>query len=195
MVLLFLMLLRVGIIIKYDEGFSVSAKAACLNFSLYPRSTEKDKSKQVEKRVKQENKQHKGTPKEQNKLDEFQKAIDPILKALSRLKKKLYVNRVILRVTAGASDPYEAAMKFGKISAALGVLSPIFDNTFNVKKRNISADVDFQIEEDKIFFFIDLSMAVWEIIYVVCALVPLLGINKPSKEMREVKNNGQASHK
>ena len=39
--LLLLALLRVGVGIKYEEGFFVSAKVAFLKFSIYPRKRKK----------------------------------------------------------------------------------------------------------------------------------------------------------
>ena len=193
--LLVLALLRVGVGIKYEEVFFVSAKVAFLKFSIYPRKRKKKKHSHVEKTHVSEETTTKGDSAEQNKIEKFFNMVDPILKAVGRLRRKLSVNCLTLHVTVGAPDPFEAAMKFGKISASIGALTPVFENTLNIKKRNISTDIDFQAEEDKIFFFIDLSISVWEIIYVVCALVPLMAINKPTKEIGEVKNNGQASHK
>ncbi len=120
--------------------------------------------------------------------------IEAVFNTLNRLRKKLTINYLTFYYTSASPDPYDAAMNYGKGSAIIGSLVPIAEKAFRIKKSDLRTFVSFDGEGDKIYTEAKLTLMIWEIIYVVCGLIPAvkayLNWNAGGKE----KKNGKASN-
>jgi hypothetical protein len=72
---------------------------------------------------------------------------------------------------AAGTDPAQTALYFGGASAGYGILLPLLENNFNIKKRDLRAAVNFEASEPYIFVRAQISLAIWEAFYVGFGLV------------------------
>ena len=94
-----------------------------------------------------------------------------VKKVLGRFRRKLLIKRLKVYYTSAGEDPYSTAMAFGYASAGMGVLMPFLYNHFRVRKCDLRADFDFDAKEPYVYIEARVSLAIWEIIYI------LLGIS------------------
>ena len=180
-VILFILLLRLGVIIEYsDTGFFIYLKAGVFSFNVYPGSDEKVKKKKLKK--------EKDFSFKPGSLNEFLDMLKIIKKALSRLKRKLLVKHLVIKYIAAGSDPAETAMSFGASNAVLGIIMPVLEKHFKIKKRDISVTADFESTQKKIYLKLAVSIAVWELLYVGAALLPLFKPKSLSKKGLDIKD-------
>lgn len=68
--------------------------------------------------------------------------------ALRSLRKGARVDRLTFKLTvAGAEDPCDAAIMYGRAHMALGVLLPVLDKHLRIKKRRTEIKLDFGREK------------------------------------------------
>ena len=197
-----LLLIRVGARLTLDsQGLALRLIAGPVRLKLLPKGEEKAKKPKKEKPEKRETpapeeKKEKSKPKPKIKIT-FE-LISSVLKAvgelLGRLRRKICIDKLVLHYTAAAADPADAAMTFGYASAGVGALMPVIENIFKVKERDVGASVTFDTDQSEIFLDAQLTLAIWEILYIVLAVWPpvkaLIGqLIKNGK----VDKNGQAS--
>ena len=151
-ILLMLFLLgqiRVGAAVDYSEnGLFVKLKAGPVRIQLLPA---KERKMKTEKKPKPASKH----PAEEGAKAESKRSVKdtlslalrfvPLLgEAAGRLVRKIRIDHLTLHVIWGSADPASAAMGFGAANAALGILWPIFEHNFHVKKHDLRVDVDFE---------------------------------------------------
>lgn len=88
-------------------------------------------------------------------------------------------------------------MNYGKVSAGIGVITPAIENAFKIVNRDVRTSIDFESDKSIIDVDILIVLRIWEIIYVLCGLIPAIKIFINNKESttkkRKVDNYGQAS--
>ncbi len=177
-VLLLIALLRVGVSAEYGEdGLTARAYVGPVPITLYssqPRKPKKEKPKK-KKKAKKEKEAEEPAAEKPGKLAELKKMLPAIKKALSRLRRRLLVNELtVYFIAAGSVDPAKAAMSFGYASIGYGVIEPILDKAFKIRKRDLRTAVNFVADEPYIYVKIRLSLAVWEVLTIAAALSGLL---------------------
>lgn len=172
-ILLFIALIRVGAKVRYSEdGFLVIARVFAFSFTVFPRPEKDGKAKK-----KKEPKQKQEKPKEKKKggtVELLRKVLEAAKKVLGRLKRKLRIDELTLHYVSGCDDPCDAAIKFGMASAGAGTIIPFLKNNFKLKRYDITTDVDFSGAGDRIYLELQLSLAIWEVIYIALGLIVLL---------------------
>jgi len=203
-VIILIALLRFGVIVEYDsEGFKLWAKAGFLKFRLLDDDKEKKKKKKKKKKPKKERNIKELLP---GSLSGYMDAVKTVLNALSRLKRRLLIKQLTLYFTSAGEDPANTALQFGIANAAFGVLVPEIKKNFRVKRVDFKTWFDFTSTEQKIYSKIIISIAVWEVFYVLSALLPLITAvfkKKPTpdvskkqtdiKERKDGEDNGESS--
>ena len=163
-VLLLICLLRVGIVAVYCEsGVIVEAVIGFFRLRLLPARQKKAGKKTVKKASKREAAE---SAAKAGKLAGLKNQLPSIRKALSRLRRKLVINELTVYYMAAGDDPASAALTFGGVSAGYGLLLPILENSFIIKKRDLRATVNFNAAEPYIYVRARLSLAVWEVVYI-----------------------------
>lgn len=109
---------------------------------------EAQKAKEREKRAKQE-----AEWREKHSGEEPEKkggALPPVLdllplvsQAAGGLKKRLRIDELTIRLVWASEDPAETALGYGRANAAMGMIWPLLDHNFNVKKHDLRVGVDF----------------------------------------------------
>ncbi len=153
--------IRLGMLVQYDEdGVLVKAIAGPLKIAVFPqkelspeekakrKAKARDKQKRAEaKKTKREAKRKKHQEEHQEKkggaLLPFTKLLPLAADAAGGLRKRIRIDELTLHLAWAARDPMEAALGFGRANAAMGMIWPLLDHNFNVKKHDLGVSVDF----------------------------------------------------
>jgi hypothetical protein len=169
-VIVLVCILRVGITVVYNEdGFALDAYFGPVRFQLFPSDKEKTKSGKKQKEKTQDTAVKAGV--KAGKLESLKNQLPSIKKALSRLKRKLRIRELTIYYMAAGTDAAAAAMSFGAASVGYGIILPLLENNFKIKKRDLRASVSFEVTEPYIYVKAILSLALWEVFYVGFGLV------------------------
>ena len=140
-------LLPVGVDAAYAEGaFSLAARIGPARLHLLPKAPDAKPGKAKTKKPKKKAKKKSAPPDAQTLL----KLAELGLQALDRLRQKLHVRLLRLVFVSGAPDPYDTALAFGCVNAALGALTPLVERTLCIDERDIQTGVDFDAERPRI---------------------------------------------
>jgi len=199
--LVLIALLRFGVIVEYSEaGFMMWAKAGFLRFKIIdPEKEKKPKEKKKKKPKKKEEKTKAFKPG----LKDVIKIIKTVRNALSRLRRRLLIKQLTLHFTSANDDPAKTAIMFGRANAVFYTITPIMKRNFRIKKTDLRASTDFEGKEQKIYAKIIISIAVWEVFYILFAFLPLLGLlfkgstkkiedTKQKNKRKDEEKNGKA---
>lgn len=123
----------VGVRAEYDESPRVFLTVLGIPIRLYPAKGEK-KPKKHEKSQPKEKKKFQIPPKAQ--LEEYLRLL---LEVLGRFRRKLRVNRLTLHAFFGGEDAADAALNYGRAWAAIGVVMPLLEQCFTIRRRDVGA--------------------------------------------------------
>lgn len=160
--LILLSLLRVGVSAGYEaQTASVSARVGPVTIPVWPRPPAAEKPKQ-EKAAKEPREGE----QEQPDLDTIFALAKLALKALGKFRRKLTVELFRLVFIAGASDPYDTAMQYAYVNAALGSLRPMAERAFHIKKRDVQVGTDFTADRPQIEVRLALTIRIGQIVVI-----------------------------
>lgn len=169
LILLLLALLRFGLIIEYsDSGFQMWAKAGFLKFSLS--GDGKDKRAKKKKRVRAK----RSDLKMPGDLGAFLEIFKMAKSFLGRLKRRLLIKELTLHCTFAGDDAAKTALAFGRGHAVFGFILPVLESNFRIKKQDVGVFADFESVKPGVYAKISVSLAVWEVFYILSALSPML---------------------
>ena len=168
--LVLLSLIRVGVWVTYGpEGPTLRIKVGPVKLSLFPPKEKKRKKKRKAKPEKPEQLQKKG-----ELLPLVRWALPTVAEAAGRLKRKVRLDRVYLDVAVGAGNPAGAALAFGGVNAALGMIWPLVEQNFNVKDRRIRTQVDFSAPHTTVWADVAATLTVGQGVALALWLAPKL---------------------
>ncbi len=182
-----IMLLRAGVQIEYGEnGILADFSIGPLKFRVFPAA---GKEKIKRKRRPRETAPPKKEPEREKggKFSEFRKYLSYISAAGDRLKRKLRVDDLTLYFAAGGSDPAAVAIAYGGVTAAMGMLIPVLEQNFDIRKRDFETSFSYELKEPYIFVRAKISAAVWELIYIGLPILSLYIKSKDTKSGKEEK--------
>ena len=201
-------LLRLGIQVEYSEaGFCAQGKLGPVFVTLFPRKPKKqgEPKKAKAKAKKKQTDQEDGAEQEKKKkkggnLELVLAVLGEVGELLSRFRHKLCINVLTIYYTAAGDDPYAAAMQFGMVSAGMGALVPLLENTFRIRDRDFQANVDFEAEKPVVYLKMRFTIAIWELMYVgsgvAWALIKqLLKAKSGKNSVKAAKNTTKAAAK
>lgn len=140
-------LIRLGVRVKYGEaGLYVMALAGPLNIQILPMKPKKTKKPKKEKKPKKKKPAKEKKPKPEGQpgtLSRLMKLLPVVGQACGSLKRKIRIDDLELELIWGGSNPAAIALGYGQANAALGMLWPIFDNNFKVKRSDFQISMDY----------------------------------------------------
>lgn len=167
--LVLLSLVRVGVWVTYGPGnLTLRVKLGPVKLTLLPQ-----KKKKSRRRKKKEEKAA-GRKETGDVLPLIRRALPTVAEAAGRLKRKIRLDRVYLDVAVGAGNPASAALAFGGVNAALGMIWPLVEQNFNVKDRRIRTNVDFSASHTMIWADMAATLTVGQGVALALWLVPKL---------------------
>ena len=148
-VLVLILLIPVGIDAQFISGSAaVSAKLGPARVQLLPRKKKAaGAGPKPARRKKPERKQtaedERKKPKQRLTRQDIVEIAGLGLKTLSRLRRGLSIDAIMLHITVAAEDPYDAVVRYNRITAALGSLSPPAHRAFRIKREDVGVRMDF----------------------------------------------------
>lgn len=192
-----------GVRLRYDEdGLLAAVLLGRLPIVLYPlpgwlkKLTSREK-KDGEKKPKKEKPKKEKPPKDTigeapqgGSWKKFLPLVRLGLHFLGDFRRKLRVNRLVLRLTLAGDDPCDLAVNYGRAWAAVGNLLAAMQRAFVIQKRDVEVQCDFLGEETKVVFAMDLTITLGRILgllvkYGIHAVAILLKM----KNQKAVQNN------
>lgn len=167
---------------------------------------EKKAQKAAENKKKREEKKEKAAaekaagvkkPKEPigGKIEFFKELLGVGLSALGCIKRKLIMKDLVLYLTVGGQgeDAAKAALLYGRAWAAVGALTPVLENTFHIKNRDIQVGIDFLNPDNVVYAEASILFRIGDLLWIainhgVRALIILL------KNKRKGRNKNGTSH-
>ena len=197
--ILLILFIPIGVDVGNEGGtFHLSAKVSALLIQILPKKPEAEKKPKKEKKKKKKKKkkpeaeesEEEPKPKKKRSLpfnrDELLELLRIVLKGIGKFGRAWKVDRFVLHYIAAGDDPYDTAMTYGKVNAALSSLAPLCKKRFHVKDCSVWTDVDFTA--DKTFFEGGLAMTItlWRLNGVInCLLFGALKILIRSKRRKK----------
>lgn len=168
-ILVLIAILPVGASLIYDEdGLILSLLLGCIKIRLFPKPSRKDKKPKKEKKKPEKPAPQKTNPKKKEpsggKLTDFLPLVKIGLEFLNSFRRKLRLNRLILKLTMAGGDPCDLAVNYGKAWAAVGNLMPLLERAFVIKKRDIQVQCDFEAADTKVYARLDITITVGRIL-------------------------------
>ncbi|MBR1456973.1 MAG: hypothetical protein IJ594_07440 [Oscillospiraceae bacterium] len=175
LLIILLLLIPVGVDVGYEGGqFHLSAKANGFLLQLIPKPPKSEKAEKKPKKPKKEKKKKKpkeedeSKPKKKRKLDfsfdEIMDLLRAVLKGFGKFGRKLKVSRFVLHFLAAGRDPYNVAMLFAHVNAALSSLKPLCAQRFTVKDCDVWTDVDFTREQIELDLGVTVTIRIGQIL-------------------------------
>ena len=162
LVLTVLNLLPVGVDAAYaDDVFSLAARIGPFRLRLLPKPPDQKPKKKKPPKSKKEKPKKQSAPPDIRTILALAKLG---LQALDRFRQLL---RLVF--VSGASDPYDTALAFGYVNAALGALMPLAERALRIDERDIQTGVDFQAERPRIDARIVCTIRIGQIVIIALA--------------------------
>lgn len=173
LILFLISLLRVGGMVEYSaDGLTAKARVGPLRITLYPRprkekkestkeQTEQKKTKKTEAKEEKPPEEPTKETKKGGKLSLILRLIPVACEAAGRFRRKLRIDRLDIDFTAaGGADAAKGAIQFGQVSAAMGAMTALIENSFQVKERRFRSNVDFTLTEPVVYLYAALSITI-----------------------------------
>ena len=170
-------LLRVGVYVEYsDEGISLKVHVGPFYLRILPAKEKKKGQKKRGKKKTAKVRKKDRLPKEKKPggYERFAAIVKAAADTLGRLRRRLLIKRITIHYIAASDDPSKAAKAFGMANAAFGTVVPVLDRIFRIKRKDFRASADFSARQPSIYVDADISLAVWEAIYISLAILPLI---------------------
>lgn len=193
--------LPLGVRLRYDEDGPLAAVLlGRLPIVLYPvpgwlkkltsREKKPGENKPKEEKPKKEKPQKAAQNPQGGSWKKFLPLVQLGLHFLGDFRRKLRVNRLVLRLTLAGDDPCDLAVNYGRAWAAVGNLLAALERAFVIQKRDVEVQCDFLGEETKVVFAMDLTITLGRVLgllvkYGIRAVTILLKM----KNQKAVQNN------
>lgn len=200
-------IIPVGVRVGYDKsGFSLDVIAAFVKIGILPPKEKKPKSEEKPKEKKPKEEKTEEKPEEEKPEEKpgeksehdlggtvelAMTALRAVGDTLTRLRRKLTVDYIRLQYTSNCDDPADAAINYGRAVAAINGLSPFVSKFLRIKKRDYTVLVGFDGSGDKVLLDAQITIRIWEIIYVALGLAPVIKAYLKWSKSGKGKDNGQ----
>ena len=202
LVLLLLCLTRVGVLIRFGEELTVSARFGFLKFQVLPEKKKppKNEKKTEETQKKQTQKQEKPKkafpkPTLSDIRDAWKALWPPLKKALRRTRRGIRIDPLDVSVILGGqAEPADAAQLYGELHGAVWTGMPVLEQLLVIPRPHIHLDVDFTAEETKILGSVGFSARIGTLLRIgMTVAIPglrwLLAYMEKKSPLRDVMNS------
>ena len=155
--LLLLCLTRVGVLVKFGEELTVTARLGFVRIQVLPakkkppQHEKKPKAKQAQKSEPEKPKKAFPKPALSDIRDAVKTLWPPLKKALYRTCRGIRIDPLdVSLVLGGQAEPADAARLYGEFHGAVWTGMPVMERLLVIPRPHIHLDVDFTAEETKI---------------------------------------------
>ena len=192
LILWLISLIRIGGRVRYGEaGLFAFALAGPLKIQLLPAKQKEEKPKKKKTKKEKTPKEKKPRPEGQpGTLSRLMQLLPVVGQVCGALKRKIRIDDLKLELIWGGSDPAAIAIGYGQANAALGMLWPIFDNNFKVKRHSFQIGMDYGRTQPAVELEAAVTFTIGQIItlvthYGVKALIIWVRSGRPVKKRQE----------
>ena len=199
LVLLLIGQIRVGCRAEFNsEGFFLWARLGKIRIKILPMKPKEEKPQKPPKPPKPKNEKKEKKEKPPATLPEkvggaleYARALLPVaLEAAEGLWRGFAIDTLELELTAGSSDPADAAMLYGSANAALGALWIPLTRAFHVKDGTARVKLDFDAPGMTVYALASFSLKLGRVVWVglragVKALIGALAARRRLKLKRQ----------
>ena len=194
LVLWLISLIRIGGRVRYGQaGLFVTALAGPFKIQILPMKPKKKKKPKKETKPRKEKppKKKKEPPLGQpGTLSRLMKLLPVVGQACGSLKRKIRIDDLDLELIWGGSDPAAIALGYGQANAALGMLWPVFDHNFKVKRHSFQIGMDYGAAQPMVEAQAAVTLTVGQIVtlgvrYGVKALFTWIKSGRPAGKRQE----------
>ena len=161
LIIVLLLVVPIGADFSYiNNELKLSAKVDGFSLQILPKKASgankppKEKKEKKPEKEKPKEPETEAKPKNKRKLDFTRDEILELLKKVFRgIGKfgKITVHKFMLHYVAGGTDPYDTAVSYNYVNAALSAIGPLASRNFRIKGDvDVWTDVDFTAEKTKI---------------------------------------------
>ncbi len=182
--------IRVGGQISYGQaGLHVMAVVGLFKLQILPAKPKKEKKKKEKPAVAEKHNQTLIEAKP-GTLSRLMKLLPIVGQACGALKRKIRIDNLELELIWGGSDPAAIALGYGQANAALGMLWPILDHNFKVKRHSFQIELDYNRREPAVEAQAAVTLTVGQMLslgtrYGVKALVTWIRSGKTPRKKQE----------
>lgn len=183
--LIFLILMiRVRVFVSFDaEGFKTKLKILFYALDLPPKRQEKQ-AKPDEKKKKK--------IKKNGKLSDFTNIVTSAISVAPQAIRSIRIDDLKADVTVASDDACKTAMLYGSLAAGCGIILPVLENNFKIRKKKIYVNADFEASEMGLLLDAAFSIAVWQIVWIaLCFLKIFLCKKRNSIQTKGMNDNGR----
>lgn len=190
--------IRMGGAVQYDQsGPEVRVRVGPIRVLVYPRPKREKPQREKKPEQKGPKKSKKAKPEPETSppskggtLDLIKELLPIALEAAGCFKRKLQVDQLELRLTIGAADPADAALRYGQANALLGAVWRPLTEAFHVVDGRAHVAVDFDAQAPTLFGKAALSLKLGQILrlglhFGFKALVIFIKYRNQQKKQRE----------
>ena len=190
-------LIRVGGRVRYGEaGLFAFVLAGPLKLQVFPGKPKEEKP-QKKKKPKKEKKPKEKKPKPEGQpgtLSRLMQLLPVVGEVCGTLKRKIRIDDLKLDLIWGGGDPAAIAIGYGQANAALGMLWPLFDNNFKVKRHSFRIGMDYERTRPAVELEAAVTFTIGQIValvvrYGVKALIIWIKSGKSVKKRQEAVNH------
>lgn len=142
-------LVPVGCAARYDGRPELSVTVGPLRFRLYPPKARagRKKTKRTVKPKKASKAPKKQTvPAKKPDIAALRPLLGTLLDALGRARRAVRVKLLYLRVCFGGQDAAQRAIRYGQAWAVIGGVTPLLEQAFRIRRRDVQAVFDPEAE-------------------------------------------------
>lgn len=146
--------IRIGAQVEYcADGLFVRVRAGAFLIPVFPAGKKSEKEKAAKKT--------KAPKKKKGGLLKLALDFIPLLlDTLKRFGKRLRVDKLDMELTFGATDPADAAVRYGQANAVLGSLWQPMTQTLHIVDGHAHVGVDFEETESSLYVLASLSLTI-----------------------------------
>ena len=157
--LLLLSLVRVGVRADYgDGGLTVWLRIGPAAFRVFPMRPKKQKAKKTA--APRPRKEPAEEPDTWEKLSLLRQLLPVALRAAGSLRRKISVDLLEAHILLAGGDPASVAVAYGSANAVIGMVLPLLEQNFHIRRRDIRTAVDFEKPHSEIRARAALSLTV-----------------------------------
>ena len=206
------LLIKVSLIIQYDDGVTLKLRILFITVRLYPEKEKKRRKNPLHKRmwsyakhVFKLPKRHKKSAKKEADdgkkrasastiLETIQTVCIIVKEVVSKFAKHLRIKIAKINIKLATGDAAQTAIAYGALTQSINVLFPLLEDIKNFsmpKNKDINISPDFLSEESEMELKLVFSLRVWQILSTAISILYKLIIHSiKSLERKERKNHG-----
>lgn len=160
--LILLSFVRVGAWAEYSEsGLLVRLKLGIISIQVFPVKKEKQAAKKKSQKPALDRKEK---SKRGGSFELIKECLPLIAEAAGELKRKISIDELQMDLLWSLPDPASCAVGFGGVNAAVGMIWPLIEQNFQVRKHRIRTAVDFDIGKPTVYLLAQMTMRVGQLL-------------------------------